>query len=107
MEKMSEVTICVFGVVLQSTHGATRNVKRGTEFLTKKALKLAREFYESNNLRRKEVRTTRLVDFEGIARKFNINIRIYEPTTNSETARADIAFRGNGSRKKLFTTFER
>ena len=63
-----------------------RDVARGTEFLTREALKLAREYYENDTLKRQEVRATRLVDFEGIAKKFNVNIRVYEPKSNLETA---------------------
>ena len=32
------------------------------------------------------MRAPKLVDMEGISRKFNINIRIFEPKTNSEKA---------------------
>ena len=54
-----------------------RDVKRGSEFVTKEALKLAREYYENDKLKRQDVRATRLVDFEGIAKRFSINIRVY------------------------------
>ena len=47
-----------------------RDVKRGSEFVTKEALNLAREFYSDNKLKRKDVRATRLEDFEGIAKHF-------------------------------------
>ena len=53
---------------------------------TREALNLAREYYENPTLKRKDVHATRLVDMEGISRKFNINIRIFEPKTNSEKA---------------------
>ena len=39
---------------------------RDTEFLTREALELAREYYENDKLKRKDVRATKLMDFEGI-----------------------------------------
>ena len=45
----------------------------------KAALNLAREYYGDNKLKRKDVRPTKLVDFEGIARHHNVNIMLYEP----------------------------
>ena len=53
-----------------------KDVKRGAERSTKEALNLAREFYSDNKLKRKAVRATRLEDFEGIAKHFNVNIVI-------------------------------
>ena len=44
----------------------------------KTALNLAREYYGDKNLKKRDVRPTKLVDFEGIARHHNVNI-IYEP----------------------------
>ena len=55
-------------------------MKRGAERSTKKALNLASEFYADNKLKRKDVRATKLVDFEGIAKHFNVNIMLYEPS---------------------------
>ena len=55
-----------------------KDVKRGAERSTKEALNLAREFYSDNKLQRKNVRATKLVDFEGIAKHFNVNIMLYE-----------------------------
>ena len=43
------------------------------------ALNLAREYYGDNNLKKRDVRPTKLVDFEGIARHRNVNIILYEP----------------------------
>lgn len=40
--------------------------------------------HENTKLKREEVRPTKLVYFEGIAKHFNINIKIYEPKTNSK-----------------------
>ena len=45
------------------------NESRERERLTREALKLAREYYENNKLKRKDVRATKLMDFEGIAEK--------------------------------------
>ena len=42
------------------------------------ALDLACEYYGDNNLKRKDVRPTKLVDFEGIAKHRNVNIMLYE-----------------------------
>ena len=42
-------------------------------------LNLAHEYYGDNNLRKRDVRPTKLVDFEGIARHLNVNIMLYEP----------------------------
>ena len=78
-------------------------MERGTEFLTKEALKLAREYYENNKLKRKDVRRTKLIDFEGIAKKFNINIRVYEPKSNSEKAPWRLVYGQNQYKKKLDT----
>ena len=43
------------------------------------ALNLAREYYGDNNLKKRDVRPTKLLDFEGIARHHNVNIMLYEP----------------------------
>ena len=60
--------------------------KQREKFTTREALNLARKYYENPKLKREDVRATKLVDMEGISRKFNINIRIFEPRTNSEKA---------------------
>ena len=39
----------------------------------KAALNLAREYYCVNRLKRKDVRPTKLIDFEGIAKQHNVN----------------------------------
>ena len=46
-------------------------------------LVLAREYYGDNNLKKRDVRATKLVDFEGIARHHNVNIMLYEPKKNA------------------------
>ena len=43
------------------------------------ALNLAREYYGDDNLKKSDVRLTKLVDFEGIAKHPNVNIMLYEP----------------------------
>ena len=43
------------------------------------ALNLSCEYYGDNNLKKRDVRPTKLVDFEGIARHHNVNIMLYEP----------------------------
>ena len=43
------------------------------------ALNLAHEYYRDNNLKKRDVRPTKLVDFEGIARRHKVNIMLYEP----------------------------
>ena len=48
-------------------------------------LKLAREYYKQPALHAEDVRATKLVDFEGIAKHLKINIRLYEPKNGSET----------------------
>ena len=60
-----------------------KDVNRGAERSTKEALKLAREYYADNKLKRKDVRATKLVDFEGIAKHLNVNIMLYEPSKES------------------------
>ena len=42
-------------------------------------LNLACEYYGDNKLKKKDVRPTKLVDFEGIAKHHNVNIMLYEP----------------------------
>ena len=43
------------------------------------AKNLARDYYGDKNLKKRDVRPTRLVDFEGIAKHHNVNITLYEP----------------------------
>ena len=60
-----------------------KDIQRGTEFVIRAALNLAREYYGDNKLKRKDVSPTKLVDFEGIARHHNVNIMLYEPKNDS------------------------
>ena len=62
------------------------NRPRPEEYTTRDALQLARDFYNQPTLAVKCVRPTKLIDFERIAAKFQVNIRLYEPT-NSKTGR--------------------
>ena len=45
----------------------------------KAALYSAREYFGDNNLKKGDVRPTKLVDFEGIARHHNVNIMLHVP----------------------------
>ena len=45
----------------------------------KLTINLAREHYGDNTLKRKDMKSTRLVDFESIARHSNMNIMLYKP----------------------------
>ena len=54
-------------------------IQRGTEFVTKTALNLAREYYGDKNLKKLDVISTKLLDFEDITRHYNVNIMLYEP----------------------------
>ena len=59
--------------------------KRPEEDTNRDALKLARDFYRKPNLKREDVKPTRLVDFENIAKQFKVNIRLFEPVEESKT----------------------
>ena len=59
--------------------------KRPEEDTNRDALKLARDFYRKPNLKREDVKPTRLVDFENIAKQFKVNIRLFEPVKESKT----------------------
>ena len=56
-----------------------KDIQRGTEFVTRTALNLACEYYSDSKLKKRDVRPTKLVDFEGIAKHHNVNIMLYEP----------------------------
>ena len=47
------------------------------------AKNLAPEYYGVKNLKKRDVRPTKLVDFEGIARHHNVHIILYEPKKDS------------------------
>ena len=56
-----------------------KDIQRGTEFVTRTVLNLAREYYGDKNLKKRDMRPTKLVDFEGIAKHHHVNIMLYEP----------------------------
>ena len=47
------------------------------------ALGIACEYYGDNNLKKRDVRPTKLVNFEGIVRHHDVNIMLYEPKINA------------------------
>ena len=59
--------------------------KRPEEDTNREALMLARDFYKNQNLKREDVKPTRLVDFENIAKQFKVNIRLFELAKGSKT----------------------
>ena len=74
--------------------------KRPEEDTNRDALKLARDFYRKPNLKREDVKPTRLVDFENIAKQFKVNIRLFEPVEESKTV-WKLVFGKNQFRKNL------
>ena len=65
------------------------------------ALKLARDFYKRPNLKRENVKPTRLVDFENIAQQFKVNIRLFEPRENEDKTAWRLVFGKNQFKKNL------
>ena len=59
--------------------------KRPEKDTNRDALNLARDFYKNPYLKREDVKPTRLVDFENIAKQFKVNIRLFEPVEESKT----------------------
>ena len=51
--------------------------------MTRDTLNLACEFYKQPNLRVSDIRPTKLIDFENIALRFWVNIRLYESINQS------------------------
>ena len=74
--------------------------KRPEEDTNRDALKLARDFYRKPNLMREDVKPTRLVDFENIAKQFKVNIRLFEPAGERKTV-WKLVFGKNQFRKNL------
>jgi hypothetical protein len=62
-----------------------RGIALGSADVTKEAKKLARDYYGNAKLKVGDVRATKLVDFEGIARHHNLNIRVFEPKYGCKT----------------------
>ena len=75
--------------------------KRPEEDTNRDALKLARDFYKRPNLKRENVKPTRLVDFENIAKQFKINIRLFEPRENEDKTAWRLVFGKNQFKKNL------
>ena len=72
--------IFVSGGVLPYT--SEKTYKAAQDFLLRPTvLVLVREYYGAKKLKGKNVRPTKLVDFEGIAKHHNVNIMLYEPKT--------------------------
>ena len=59
--------------------------KRPEEDTNRDALNSARDFYKNLNLKRGDVKPTRLVDFENITKQFKVNIRLFELAKKSKT----------------------
>ena len=75
--------------------------KRPEEDTNRDALKLARDFFKRPNLKRENVKPTRLVDFENIAKQFKINIRLFEPKRNEDKTAWRLVFGKNQFKKNL------
>ena len=75
--------------------------KRPEEDTNRDALKLARDFYRIPNLKRGDVKPTRLVDFEKIAKQFKVNIRLFEPVENNDKTVWKLVFGKNQFKKNL------
>ena len=70
--------LCVWrclAIYKRHVRGETNQVSKRN---CKAALSLACEYYGDKNLKKKDVRPTKLVDFEGIARHHNVNIMLHE-----------------------------
>ena len=75
--------------------------KRPEKKTNRDALKLARDFYKRPNLKRGDVKPTRLVDFENIAKQFKVNIRLFEPRENEDKTAWRLVFGKNQFKKNL------
>ena len=75
--------------------------KRPEKKTNRDALKLARDFYKRPNLKRENVKPTRLVDFENIAKQFKVNIRLFEPRENEDKTAWRLVFGKNQFKKNL------
>ena len=78
-----------------------KGVERPEKKTNREALKLARDFYKRPNLKRENVKPTRLVDFENIAKQFKINIRLFEPRENEDKTAWRLVFGKNQFKKNL------
>ena len=75
--------------------------KRPEKKTNRDALKLARDFYKRPNLKRENVKPTRLVDFENFAKQFKVNIRLFEPRENQDETAWRLVFGKNQFKKNL------
>ena len=62
---------------------------------------MARDFYKRPNLKRENVKPTRLVDFENITKQFKIDIRLFEPKRNEDKTAWRLVFGKNQFKKNL------
>ena len=75
--------------------------KRPEKDTNRDALELARNFYKNPNLNREDVKPTRLVDFENIAKQLKVNIRLFEPVENNDKTVWKLVFGKNQFKKNL------
>ena len=71
--------LCVWRCLAVYKRHACVEKNRVQERNCKPALNITREYYGDNKLKKRDVRPTKLVDFEGIAKHHNVNIMLYEP----------------------------
>lgn len=79
-----EDNLCVWRCLViyyRFKNGKKNQVEKRT---CREAEKLAQEYYGDPKLRKGDVRATKLVDFEGIAKHHEINIMLYEPKKNKK-----------------------
>ena len=77
--------LCVWRCLAVYKRHACVEKNRVQERNCKPALNITREYYGDNKLKKRDVRPTKLVDFEGIARHHNVNIVLYEPKKNARS----------------------
>ena len=69
--------LCVWRCLVTYKRLACGEKNRVQERNRNAALNLVREYYSDNNLKKRDVRPTNFVDFEGIGRHHNVNIMLY------------------------------
>ena len=77
--------LCVWRCLAVYKRHACVEKNRVQERNCKPALNITREYYGDNKLKKRDVRPTKLVDFEGIARHHNVNIMLYKPKKNARS----------------------
>ena len=90
-----------FGRCLVIHQRIMKGEKRPEKKTNRDALKLARDFYKRPNLKRGDVKPTRLVDFENIAKQFKVNIRLFEPRESKDKTAWRLVFGKNQFKKNL------